>query len=136
VLSVRQSFRGRLRRRQFISQRSTYCGSHRSIKIVGPLFWSFGGLGSSDLLLKFEMPCSDVTQEIGCKGVAHVPRHFKAAFGLVAMMAGIVHRAMLPQFSFLFDKTLSSLPERLTMPRGRSGQSAGENIPIDVQFRT
>jgi hypothetical protein len=47
------------------------------------------------------MPRSGVTQEIGGKGVAHVPRHFKAAFGLVAMMARIVHRAMLPQLFVL-----------------------------------
>jgi hypothetical protein len=39
------------------------------------------------------MPRSGVTQEIGGKGVAHVPRHFKPAFGLVAMMARIVLEA-------------------------------------------
>jgi hypothetical protein len=106
---VRLSFRGRLSRRQFVSQCSSDRGSHGAIveavrKIVGPLFWSFGGLGSvsnSELLLKFarlgEMPCSGGTQEIDSEGVAYVPRHLKAAFGLVAMMARVVHRAMLPQ---------------------------------------
>jgi hypothetical protein len=106
---VRLSYRGRVPRRQFISQCSSYRGSHGAIveavgKIVGPFFWSFGGLRSvsnSELLLKFarlgEMPCSGVTQEIGSEGIAYVPRHFKAAFGLVAMMARVVHRAMLPQ---------------------------------------
>ncbi len=110
---VRLSFRGRLPRRQFISQRSADRGSHGPIveavrKIVGSLFWCLGALGtasSSDLLLKFarlgEMPRSGVTQEIGGKGVAHVPRHFKAAFGLVAMMTRIVHRAILPQLFVL-----------------------------------
>ena len=113
VQQVQELFRWGLLRHQLTSKGFPNFGSDGPVveavrKIVGSLFWCLGALGtasSSDLLLKFarlgEMPRSGVTQEIGGKGVAHVPRHFKAAFGLVAMMTRIVHRAIHPQLFVL-----------------------------------
>jgi hypothetical protein len=56
------------------------------------------------------MPCSGGMQEIGGKGVAHVLRQFKAAIGLLAMMARVVHRAMPRSRLFLFWLTWVSKP--------------------------